>query len=268
MVWKAARLLVMAVAGCLFFTAAWADVGWSTRVAGLLVELARGDKAYKVLVRNGSPDDVRAAIKEAMEEHDFTLDREEDDVLLFTKKYGLSRYDVVYRISSVQSGTEATVAESMPRSIIFFDPGILGRTYRTPTYIKPILDSVKDRFDRIEPQPPKTGIFLGSSDAGGYIISSVVQGSPADDAGLKDRRLGDGGRRRAFGGPHARCGEVFSRGRAWETLDPPYSSQRGREPRSVAVYERARAGHSVRFSCRKRPRARKCSMVSGRSEWL
>jgi len=185
LVWKAARLLVMAVAGCLFFTAAWADVGWSTRVAGLLVELARGDKAYKVVVRNGSPDDVRSAIKEAMEEHDFSLDREEDDVLLFTKKYGLSRYDVVYRISSVQNSTEVTVAESMPRSIIFFDPGILGRTYRTPTYIKPILDSVKDRFDRIEPQPPKTGIFLGSSDAGGYIISSVVQGSPADEAGLK-----------------------------------------------------------------------------------
>lgn len=185
LVWKAARLLVVAVAGCLFFTAAWADVGWSTRVAGLLVELARGDKAYKVVVRNGSPDDVRAAIKEAMEEHDFSLDREEDDVLLFTKKYGLSRYDVVYRISSVQNGTEVAVAESMPRSIIFFDPGILGRTYRTPTYIKPILDSVKDRFDRIEPQPPKTGIFLGSSDAGGYIISSVVQGSPADEAGLK-----------------------------------------------------------------------------------
>jgi len=185
LVWKAARLLVVAVAGCLFFTAAWADVGWSTRVAGLLVELARGDKAYKVVVRNGSPDDVRAAIKETMEEHDFSLDREEDDVLLFTKKYGLSRYDVVYRISSVQNGTEVAVAESMPRSIIFFDPGILGRTYRTPTYIKPILDSVKDRFDRIEPQPPKTGIFLGSSDAGGYIISSVVQGSPADEAGLK-----------------------------------------------------------------------------------
>lgn len=188
MVWKAARLLVVAVAGCLFFTAAWADVGWSTRVAGLLVELARGDKAYKVVVRNGSPDDVRAAIEEAMEEHDFSLDREEDDVLLFTKKYGLSRYDVVYRISSVQNGTEVAVAESMPRSIAFFDPGIggiLGRTYRTPTYIKPILDSVKDRFDRIEPQPPKTGIFLGSSDAGGYIISSVVQGSPADEAGLK-----------------------------------------------------------------------------------
>lgn len=185
LVWKAARLLVVAVAGCLFFTAAWADVGWSTRVAGLLVELARGDKAYKVVVRNGSPDDVCTAIKEAMEEHDFSLDREEDDVLLFTKKYGLSRYDVVYRISSVQNSTEVTVAESMPRSIIFFDPGILGRTYRTPTYIKPILDSVKDRFDRIEPQPPKTGIFLGSSDAGGYIISSVVQGSPADEAGLK-----------------------------------------------------------------------------------
>lgn len=187
LVWKAARLLVVALMGCLFSTAAWADVGWSTRVAGLLVELAKGDKAYKVVIRNGSPDDVRMAIKEVMGEHDFTLDREEDDVLLFTKKYGLSRYDVVYRISSVRDGTEVTLAESMPRSIVFFDPGIgiLGRTYRTPTYLKPILDLVKDRFDRSEPQPPKTGIFLGSSDAGGYVISSVVQDSPADEAGLK-----------------------------------------------------------------------------------
>jgi len=185
LVWKAARLLVVALMGCLFSTAAWADVGWSTRVAGLLVELAKGDKAYKVVIRNGSPDDVRTVIKEAMEKHDFALDREEEEVLLFTKKYGLSRYDVVYRISSVRDGTEVIVAESMPRSIIFFDPGILGRTYRNPTYLKPILDSVKDRFDRSEPQLPKTGIFLGSSDAGGYVISSVAQGSPADEAGLK-----------------------------------------------------------------------------------
>jgi hypothetical protein len=185
LVWKAARLLVVALMGCLFSTAAWADVGWSTRVAGLLVELAKGDKAYKVVIRNGSPDDVRTVIKEAMEKHDFALDREEEEVLLFTKKYGLSRYDVVYRISSVRDGTEVIVAESMPRSIVFFDPGILGRTYRNPTYLKPILDSVKDRFDRSEPQLPKTGIFLGSSDAGGYVISSVAQGSPADEAGLK-----------------------------------------------------------------------------------
>ncbi len=185
LVWKAARLLVIAVVVCLFSVAAWADVGWSTRVAGLLVELAKGDKAYKVVIRNGSPDDVRTVIKEAMEKHDFALYREEEEVLLFTKKYGLSRYDVVYRISSVRDGTEVIVAESMPRSIVFFDPGILGRTYRNPTYLKPILDSVKDRFDRSEPQLPKTGIFLGSSDAGGYVISSVAQGSPADEAGLK-----------------------------------------------------------------------------------
>lgn len=185
LVWKAARLLVIAVVVCLFSVAAWADVGWSTRVAGLLVELAKGDKAYKVVIRNGSPDDVRTVIKEAMEKHDFALDREEEEVLLFTKKYGLSRYDVVYRISSVRDGTEVIVAESMPRSIVFFDPGILGRTYRNPTYLKPILDSVKDRFDRSEPQLPKTGIFLGGSNAGGYVISSVAQGSPADEAGLK-----------------------------------------------------------------------------------
>lgn len=185
MVNKAVRLFVVALVGSLVSTATWADVGWSSRVAGLLAELARGDKAYKVIIENGSPEDVRMAIKEVMEEHDFLLGREEEEVLLFTKRYGLSRYDVVYRISSVQGSTEVIVAESMPRSIVFFDPGILGRTYRTPTYLKPILDSVKDRFDRSEPQLPKTGIFLGSPDVGGYLISRVVPGSPADEAGLK-----------------------------------------------------------------------------------
>lgn len=185
MINKAVRLFVVALVGSLVSTATWADVGWSSRVAGLLAELARGDKAYKVIIENGSPEDVRMAIKEVMEEHDFLLGREEEEVLLFTKRYGLSRYDVVYRISSVQGGTEVIVAESMPRSIVFFDPGILGRTYRTPTYLKPILDSVKDRFDRSEPQLPKTGIFLGSPGVGGYLISRVVPGSPADEAGLK-----------------------------------------------------------------------------------
>lgn len=86
-------------------------------------------------------------IERSMTSRDFELESRSEEGLVFSKRggvFGGTKYLAAFQLVDIPEGVRVGVTLSEPVQLIFFDPGVMGRKFRSVKFLKPVLREIRE----------------------------------------------------------------------------------------------------------------------------